>query len=474
MSYVDSRPVVRLDEPRSSWVARRLGPAWPLKALLLGFPLWWALGLASFAFMTAAVAMAVQMIRRGSIRVPAAFGVWLLFLLWMGAGVFVLWAHAPGTVDGGGPIRIIPFLFRVMWYLAVTVALLYPLSMSSRILPAMEVARWLAALFVFSVAAGVAGFVVPHFQFTSLAELVVPGAKANGTFLHTMLHPALTTGSDFLGYQQPRPKAPFAYPNAWGNNVGLLFPFFIAAWVKSEKAWQRTAVPIVMALFALPVAYSLNRGLWLGLVLVAVYAAVALARAGRFAALWTLMVAAVVATVVLIASPVWSTIMLRIDTPHSNERRGTVAQVVVDTTLHGSPLLGYGTTRKVEGNFASIAGTGSTACHQCSAPPLGTQGFMWRLILTTGFVGTGLFLVFMAVQWFKHFRRRDIFSVLGCICLATSGLFFFVYDSLESPLFILMLAIGLMNRERLQDEAMESDLVKLGASDGPRALARAR
>ena len=336
--------------------------------------MWWALGFASFAFMTAAVIMAVQMVRRGSIRVPSGFGVWLLFLVWMAAGLFVLWAHAPGTIDGGGPIRIIPFLFRVMWYLAITVALLYPLSMSSRILPAMEVARWLAALFVFSVLAGVVGLVFPHFQFTSLAELIVPGAKANGTFLHTMLHPALTTGSDFLGYEQPRPKAPFAYPNAWGNNVGLLFPFFIVAWVKSEKAWQRTAAPLVIALFLLPVAYSLNRGLWLGIVVVAVYAAVALARAGRLAALWTLMVAAVVATVVLIASPVWSTIMLRIDTPHSNDRRGAVAQIVIETTWNGSPLLGYGTTRKVEGNLASIAGTGSTDLPPVLCAPAGNAG----------------------------------------------------------------------------------------------------
>src|SRR6185436_21152655 len=110
MTFVDSRPVVRLDEPRSSWLVRRLGPAWPLKGLLLGFPLWWALGIAQFAFLSAAVAMAVQMYRRGSIRVPAAFGVWLLFLVWMAAGVFVLWAHAPGTIDGNSPIRIIPFL----------------------------------------------------------------------------------------------------------------------------------------------------------------------------------------------------------------------------------------------------------------------------------------------------------------------------------------------------------------------------
>jgi hypothetical protein len=73
---------------------------------------------------------------------------------------------------------------------------------------------------------------------------------------------------------------------------------------------------------------------------------------------------------------------------------------------------------------------------------------MWRLVFTTGFVGTALFLAFILVQFFSHFRRRDPYSILGCMCLAVSGLFFFVYDSLESPLFLLFLAIGLMNAQR--------------------------
>ena len=40
-------------------------------------------------------------------------------------------------------------------------------------------------------------------------------------------------------------------------------------------------------------------------------------------------------------------------------------------------------------------------------------------------------------------------SVLGNVTILSSLLYFFVYDSLESPAFILMLAVGLMNRERL-------------------------
>lgn len=443
-----SAPPTQHQEPKQSWMVRRLGPAWPLKALFLGFPLWWTLGLASFAFLIAAAIMGVQMVRRGPIRVPAGFGIWVLFLLWMFAGVFVLYVHAPGTIDVTGPSPVVGFSLRAAWYLAVTVAMLYPMNLPPRVLPPEQVVRWMGYLFLVCVAGGVAGLLFPHFQFTTPLEAVIPGARGQG-FIHEKVHAELTTSSDFLGFDQPRPKAPFTYANAWGNNVGLLLPFFVYAWLTSVKKWRRAAAPVVLAVAALPIALSLNRGLWLGLGILALYAAVVLARAGHFAALWALVVCLVLAAVIIVASPLWATITLRLQTPHSNERRQTVAQVVTSTTWQGSPLLGYGTNRQVVGSFASVAGGETPNCHQCAAPPLGTQGFMWRLIFTTGFVGTALFLAFMAVQFFSHFRRRDPFSVLGCMCLAVSGLFFFVYDSLESPLFLLFLAVGLMNAQRL-------------------------
>ena len=77
---------------------------------------------------------------------------------------------------------------------------------------------------------------------------------------------------------------------------------------------------------------------------------------------------------------------------------------------------------------------------------------MWRLIFTTGFVGTALFMAFLLVQFVVHIRRKEAMCLLGCITLVTSVMFFFVYDSLETPLFVLMLVVGLMNRERLVGE----------------------
>ncbi|MGH3315394.1 MAG: hypothetical protein ACRDO0_04545, partial [Nocardioidaceae bacterium] len=54
--------------------------------------------------------------------------------------------------------------------------------------------------------------------------------------------------------------------------------------------------------------------------------------------------------------------------------------------------------------------------------------------------------------FWRHMRGLQPYSVIGCALIVTSGLLFFVYDSLESPLFTLMIAIGLMNRERLPVE----------------------
>ena len=373
---------------------------------------------------------------------------------------------APGTLPSVGPAKLVGFGYRVVWYLAVTVALLYPLSLSSRRVSADQVASWLGTLFLVCVAGGVAGLLLPSFEFTSPAELLLPGSDSG--FLNALVHPSLTTQSDFLGYTQVRPKAPFLYANAWGNNLALTLPFYVYSRLRSPRLWSRLLVAPVLAVAAVPIAYSLNRGLWLALLVLAAFAAGALARNGRLTALWLLAVSLVIATVVLIASPLWATITLRLDTPHSNDRRTTVAQTVIETTAKGSPLLGFGSTRTVQGNFASIAGTGGDDCRQCAAPPLGTQGFMWRLILTTGFVGALLFLSFMAVQLLRHLGRRTPVAVLGCMTLTTALLLSFVYDSLESPLFITMLALGLMNRERLEDAA-----ARTGAPTALTAAARA-
>ena len=87
----------------------------------------------------------------------------------------------------------------------------------------------------------------------------------------------------------------------------------------------------------IPIAASLNRGLWLGLCVVLAYLCVVLAASGRLVALWGTLIVVAVAAAVFLASPLSATVTLRLETPHSNERRGTVAEVIA-AWRRGEPL----------------------------------------------------------------------------------------------------------------------------------------
>ena len=430
---------------------RYLKPGWPLAGLYLGFPLWWAMGLAELIFFAAAAAMAVILYRQGSLRVPRGFALWLLFLVWTLAGVFLIKAIAPGTVPGGGLGRFAGFTVRFGWYLAITIVMLYVLN-TARQVPTQWIVRLLAWMFVVTAGFGVLAVLVPTLEFTSPMELVLPQSLSSKNFVRTLIHPSLSQSVDFLGYVQARPTAPFAYSNSWGNNLALYLPFFMLAWCGRDAGWRRQVAPFILIGAIFPITFSLNRGLWLSLVLAAVYAAARLAVNGRGRALQALLAAVLVGGVIFVSSPLYDTLLLRVETPHSNDRRAGTAQTVASVTAQGSPLVGYGTTRTMQGSFNSLAGGETEQCHQCAAPPLGTQGFMWRLILTTGFMGTILCLAFFAVQFLHRARGPSPLDVTGCTVLLIAVLCFLFYDSLGSAMFTALITIGLMARADLQPE----------------------
>jgi len=424
---------------------RYLKPGWPLGVLYLGFPLWWALGLAQLIFFAVAAAMAVILHRQGALRVPRGFALWLLFLVWMLAGVFLVRADAPGTVPGGGLGRLGGFTVWACWYVAVTIAMLYVANSAGQV-PTQRIVRLLGWMFVVTTGFGVLAVLAPTLEFRSPMELVLPDRLVSKTFVRTLVHPSLSSTSDFLGYVQPRPTAPFPYSNAWGNNIALYLPFFMLAWFGRTAGWRRKLGPLVLVAAVFPITFSLNRGLWISLALAAGYAAIRLAVNGRGRALQALVAAVIVGGIVFVSSPLYDTLLLRVETPHSNDRRAGTAETVLSTTAEGSPFVGYGTTRTMQGSFNSLAGGETDQCHQCAAPPLGTQGFMWRLVLTTGLVGTVLCLSFFAFQFLRRARGPDPLDVTTCTVLVVAVLCFFVYDSLGSAMFTALIAIGLMAR----------------------------
>jgi hypothetical protein len=427
---------------------RFLKPGWPLVMLYGGFPLWWALGLAQLIFFVAAAAMAVILYRQRTLVVPRGFAIWLLFLVWMLAGFFVVRAIAPGTVPGVGIGRYGGFLVWAGWYFAITVAMLYVVN-TAREVATLRIVRLLGWMFVVTTGFGVLAVLVPTLEFKSAVELVLPKGLTSSNYVRTLVHPSLSSTSDFLGYVQARPTAPFPYSNAWGNNLAMYLPFFVLAWFGRDAGWRRALAPFVLVAAVVPITFSLNRGLWGALALAAVYAAVRLALNGRARALQALVAAVVVGGLVFVSSPLYDTIQLRVETPHSNDRRAGTATTVISTALDGSPVVGFGMTRKMEGSFSSLAGGETADCHQCAAPPLGTQGFMWRLVLTTGLGGTLLCLAFLGLQFLRRARGAIPIHIAGCTVLLVSVLCSFVYDSLGSAMFTVFIAIGLMARSDL-------------------------
>ena len=430
-------------------------PHWPLTVLLVGFPLWWLLGLSAILPIALAVPMARQLMRRHPIRVPRGFGLWLIFLVFVAVGVAVLWVDAPGAVPGGGSSRLIVFGYRLLWYLACTVVLLWVGNLSEDELPTLRVIRLLGWMFVVTALGGLLGVLIPRFEVTSLVEMMTPGGLRSNAFVKSLIHPRAANESTFLGRSQFRPMAPFSFANSWGANFAMLLPFFLVGWMgPSAKPAYRRIAPFILIPSAIPVVYSLNRGLWISLGLGLVFVVVRLVLSGRVAALASAVAIVIVGFLIFLATPLATLTSERLETAHSNDRRGELLSLTVSSTLEGSPVLGYGSTRDVQGSFASIAGGATADCSACEVPPLGTQGHVWLVIFSQGVVGALFFLAFFIVQARNHIRAGSTIEAIGLCLLLFFAFQIFIYDTLEMPFYTLMITIGLMWRERTRRERL--------------------
>ena len=378
-----------------------LGPGWPLVALCAGMPLWWVLGLQEFAFLIFSVPMLMTLLRQSRLRVPRGFGLWLLFLVWLVSGVFVLQVDAPGAVPGNSSGRYLTFSYRALWYLCATVVLLY-VGNTRKTLPTRRITGALSYMFLVLVGGGLLGVILPHLQFPSLLEMALPHGLASNGFIKSLIHPATAQVQDFLGYAEPRPSAPFTFTNEWGLAIACTLPFFVIEWFRRGAGWRRPVAPVVMAAAAVPIVSSLNRGMWLALIASGLFVVVRLAVMGRGRALAGLAVAHLLGAGLVAVSPLGSLVVDRIHTPHSNQGRTNLGTLTAESALTGSPVIGFGSTRDVQGNFVSIAAGATAQCPKCSPPPMGTQGQLWLLLFATGIGGTLLYLGFLLVQAATH------------------------------------------------------------------------
>ena len=428
--------------------------SWPLATICLGLPAWWLLGFPSTILVFMALPMAWQLRKRGNVLAPKGFGWWLLFLAVVGLSALTLFADAPGAVSGGGLGRVASWAVFASYYVAATVVLLWVGNLDETVLPARTVLRLIGWLYVISTAGGWLGLLFPRLHLVSALELALPNSLRYDTLVQDLAHPVTAQVQDFLGYSAARPAAPFPFTNAWGANTAIFLPFFVVGWLARGNGWRRPVGLAVLVASTVPIVYSLNRGMWIGILFAAALATGRLALMGRFGALITMIAGVALIAVGVLATPLGGKIVERIQHPHSNTRRSDLATSAVSSAL-GSPVVGYGSTRPVQGNFTSLAAGASEDCPRCAVPPFGTHGHLYRLIFTEGFLGAVLYFGFFAVRLFRHARSRDPAVMAAWIAAATSVLFSLYYNLLPHALYVVMAGLGLAWRLDRQARAPE-------------------
>jgi hypothetical protein len=432
-----------------TWFGRH--PAWPITALLVGWPIWWLMGICVYIPIVFAIPCAVTMYRWRAthtrrIKVPPAFGIWLLFILVTICGIATLSLTAPDTLVSSTSNRLVSWTLRTISYLAATAILLYAGNLTERELPRRRLAWQLGLVGLYTVAGGIGGMVLPTFQITSPLALVVPQSiLASNNTLAQMLHPSTAQVQNFLGYAEGRPTAPFTYTNMWGNALAILLPWLFVAWYSYGNSRQKKLCLAILVIAVAPLVYSLDRGLWVGVGVMIVYLAVRLAARGKLLPLGVLCGALALAAVVIMFSPLGDLIGQRLAHGKSNQGRSNHSSIALEAGL-ASPILGYGDTRHQAGSATSIQVGRTANCKTCGNSVIGGDGQMQTLLICSGVTGALLYCGFFGYGVWRYRRDPTAYGMAGIMVIVLGFIFMFVYIAVGPPLVFTMLAYSLLWR----------------------------
>ena len=196
----------------------------------------------------------------------------------------------------------------------------------------------------------------------------------------------------------------------------------------------------------MPIIYSLNRGLWIGLIVALAYLGLRLAARGQLAVLGALLAAVAIAAVVIASTPLQGVISQRLSSSGSVDRRGSLSAAAVHDAV-SSPLIGYGDTRHPQGSIQSVAvGTIGQVPGLRQAARSVRNGQLWLLLICSGFLGTALYLSFFAYGCWRYWRDTTAYGLAGVLVLLLSFVFMIAYVAVGAPLAFTMLAYALLWR----------------------------
>ena len=381
----------------------------------------WALGARLLVWPAVAVGLAWWLVsRRVPLRAPTGSLLWAGFLGWTLLSVL--------TVTDAG--RLAAWAYRESLYVSATVVLVFCVSVPARRMPTRSVAVALVWLFALTVALGCLGLLLPDAFLPTLVQRVLPSSLLHSPFVADQVEARLSATATFLG--EVRPVAPFGYTNEWGAAMGMLFPLTVWArgWLRTRAA--RAATGALLALAVVPSVLSVNRGLWIS-VLVACVAVLARAAAGLRARTLGLTTAAVLAGALVVRfTPLWDAVLGRLERPNLGTR-STLAGDALSLVLR-SPWFGYGAPQPP----AVTVGTNDLS--------VGTHGQLFTLLVSQGVPGAALYLgclvTLIVATWRVAARAWWAWSAL--VVLLVQAPF---YNALPVPLVLGFVAAAMCLRD---------------------------
>ncbi len=401
----------------------RLPVTWPLAISFVAFPVWWLLGLSAFLWPVLAIPMLVSLLSRRRTRAPVAVFLWL---------AFVSWAFLSGLQITRGT-TILTFAYRLSLYAAAVVIFLYVYNMPRSRKLDRNVLRILTVFWMVVVAGGYAGILLRGYTFVAPAERLLPGGLRNKQFVQELMQPVFAEVQAFLGYPIPRPTAPFAYTNDWGGNIAALTPVaFASISAAGRGAWRKLVLAVLVA-SAVPMVFSLNRGMFLSLAVGILYVTVRLAMRGRLNTLATVLCLATLAVFVVALTPLGHLVAASFSSTHGNSNQTRLSLYQDASAGAGaSPMFGYGAPKALPG--------------QAGGPAIGTQGQLWLVLYSHGYPALVFFIgFFLAVLWQTRRARGTAGLWLHAVPLVALAQIA-VYGWLPVELQVVMIAAALAYR----------------------------
>jgi hypothetical protein len=271
----------------------------------------------------------------------------------------------------------------------------------------------------------------PAAAFHTPVERLIPASLAANDYIRDMTYARFSEIQDFLGYPLGRPSTFFTYTNGWGSGFGLLVPFAVAALVETKSRALKRLLATTLVLSVVPVVVSLNRGLWIGLLVATVYTVFRfLASRNARGAVRLLLVMGLLGVGVAV-SPLGGLIAERLAHGDSNAARASLYHETF-SRVSSSPIIGYGAPRPAEGSSYLDS--------------VGTQGQVLYLVFSHGYPGLLLFFGWLLHALWRTAAGRSPAARAGHVALLVAAVQAPFYG-LQMQMFIIMAGAAMALRE---------------------------